>query len=560
MSTNDTPIVPIIDINRSHRRWRIEEIYTGPSGVGRYVPNVDDEVFSWDTGLWRVVSVNYSTGISQLVLHIPPKEGESLNNEDILLGTGPGHISESFRAYLDTSVMPHVLAVDSRLRCFGTTSSYVKIFKGTNIGPDGVVISVMYDQSGNLLGENIPLELVAYPKDPLTDNPSMDNIAVKTPMVGYTTTQMVDNEVLTVVCYSDAGHVISISRLLVFNTAFIRTTDVSKKYISSIHLESPFIDPTNFNLLKFPINLPLNAMELRGVITYSNGDVVRLPIDGNKFVVHGFENFVTTIENQTIPLVLTYYLSDEEFVYDSSIGINRHISKPYFATTTAVDGSYSVKMFCAPVWVNELEGYRLRWFLYNLNREEVIEVTQHVQIAANSRSFNPVEYGVMQNISVAIDMNKVNSLYTSYRHTQNVGVALLSHGNLDQTRWNVVYSSSQTIPYGQNLKANLKFINVNHWVLNLNSGFANRETWLENIFYNSLPLTHPNFEIRPPEPNFFVVVIGNQRIECPIEQWNTDIVSTVGVESGDVVLIEFIRRNASSDLQLGIGVLPVTRI
>lgn len=557
MSTNDTPIVPIIDPNRSHRRWRMEEIYTGPTGSGRYVPNLDDEVFSWGTGLWRVIGVDYSTGLSELQIYIPPKEADSIDHTDVLLGTGPGYQSETFRAYLDTSVMPHVLAVDSRLRFYGTTNSFVKIFLGTDISDQGTVVSAMYDQGGTLLGDNIPLELVAMPNDPVNDNPGMNNYAVKTPMVGYTTVKMSDNEVVTVVAYDDAGHVTSIAKLLVKNTAFIRTSDQSKKYVASIHLESPFMSNSDDTLLEYPINLPVEAMELRGVVTYSDGSRLVLPVDGTKFALHGISNFVSTIVGQQIPLVLTYYLSEEEYVYGASTGVTKHISIPYSATTTNVDGSYSVKLFAAPVWVNAIEGYRLRWFMYNLDREEVYEVTQHVQLAANSRSFNPIEYGTMQQLSVAVDMNKVNSKYTSYRHTQTVSIALLNQGSLDQENWNINYTPGQEVPYGDNFRANLRFVNTNYWVLNLNSGFTSKETWLENVYYNAQPLVHPDFENRAPEPNYFTIVIGNQRIECPIEQWNSDIVTQVGVNDGDVVLIEFFKRNAATDLQLGIGVLPV---
>jgi len=195
--------------------------------------------------------------------------------------------------------------------------------------------------------------------------------------------------------------------------------------------------------------------------------------------------------------------------------------------------------------------------MYNLDREEVYEVTQHVQLAANSRSFNPIEYGTMQQLSVAVDMNKVNSKYTNYRHTQTIGIALLNQGSLDQENWNINYTPGQEVPYGDNFRANLRFVNTNYWVLNLNSGFTSKETWLENVYYNAQPLVHPDFENRAPEPNYFTIVIGNQRIECPIEQWNSDIVTQVGVNDGDVVLIEFFKRNAATDLQLGIGVLPV---
>jgi len=550
MSTDIATMIPIIDPNRAHRRWRDTEIYTGPSGTGRYVPNVDDEVFSWNTGLRRVVSVDYSTGLSVLEAYVAPVQVTTVDSEDILLGAGPGYQSESYRVYIDDSVIPHTLALDSRLFFYGSNSSYIKLFVGSDISSTGEIVSTMYDQGGTLLGDNIPLELVVLPV-------GQDNIAVKAPMVGYATRSLPDNEVVTVVAYNDAGHVLSIARVLVMNTAFIRTVDVSKKYIRTIYLESPFLSTSDDRTLEYPINLPVEAMELRGIVNYSDGTRAEMAVDGDKFALHGLSNFVSTIAGQEIDLVLSYYLSDEEFVYGASTGVTKHISVNYNAKTTMVDGAYSVKLFVAPVWVNAIEGYRLRWFLYNLERKEVYEVTQYAELAVNSRSFNPTEYGTMQNISIAINMKDVNSDYTNYRHTQTIGIALMTQGTNDQDNWNINYVNGQSSPYGKDLRASLTFINTNNWVVNLNSGYSNFDEWLDNVYYNSQPLIHPEFETAPPKPNYFTLVMGVNTIECPIEQWNQNITLQHGVADGDVVMVEFILRSATADLQLGMGVLPV---
>ena len=61
MSVNDTPIVPVHDPDRGFRVWNRDEVY-GQSEKGRYVPNLDDAVWDWDTGLWRVIEVDITTG------------------------------------------------------------------------------------------------------------------------------------------------------------------------------------------------------------------------------------------------------------------------------------------------------------------------------------------------------------------------------------------------------------------------------------------------------------------------------------------------------------------
>ena len=61
---------PIIDPQRPHTRWSLDEIYNGSDTGGEYTPNPDDEVWSWSGGLYRVVAVDYQTGLSTLEKHL----------------------------------------------------------------------------------------------------------------------------------------------------------------------------------------------------------------------------------------------------------------------------------------------------------------------------------------------------------------------------------------------------------------------------------------------------------------------------------------------------------
>lgn len=550
---SDVAIVPISDPNRGHRRWLKSEIYTGPNGTGRYVPNEEDEAWDWVTGLWRVVTVNRTTGLSQLVQYIPPNTGESVSEEDILLGVGPGYQSESYRVYLDTSVIPHVLAIDSRLRVYGTTVSAVKVFWGTDISDESKVISAMYDQGGTLLGENIPLELVQMPNNPQSGVPSAINYAVKTPMVGYTSQKLPDNEPVTVVMYDDVGNVTSIAKLLIMNTAFIRTTDASKKFITSIHLDSPFLSEGDDSLLKFAINMPVDALNARGVVTYSDGSKKIMPVDGTKFNLYGLQNFIATIVGQKIELVLSYKLSADEYVYGASASLQKHLSIPYWATTTRLDGAYSVKLFCFPQWVDDITGFKLRWFLFNLNRSEFHEVTSLVTFGVNSLPFDPISYGPIQRVTVGINMNDLDSSYSNWRHSQTIGIALLAPGNEISNGWNIEYSPGQAELYGKGLRAISTFVNVNNWKLKIDCGLELQSTWLQKVFYNAEPLVNTQSENRAPEPNHFVLMIGNKEYTYPIDRWNTELLVTSVPANGEPLFIRFIRRLPENDLQLGIG-------
>ncbi len=540
----DTNAVVIVDPSRGFRTWHMNEIYfPNGRGTGRYVPNVNDLVVDYTQGFFRVVAVDYTTLESTLQKWTPPTESQAVTDEDILLGAGPGTQSESFRAYLDTSVFPHRLAVDSRCHVYGTHCVSMKIFLGTDLSPAGEVISAFYDQSGVFLGENIPLELVAMP--------DQNNRAVKTPQVGYTTRHLPDGEVVTAVFYSDTGNVVSIAKLLIKNTAFMRTTDASRKYVTGISVETPFLSPSDPKLIQFPINMPVANLNLMGVVHYSDGSKLKMPVDGTKFSMYGLDNYISTVQGQKLPLVLTYKLSEEEYSYVNEPSPNKHISEAYTATTLKADGSYSVKLFAYPVWIDRLNGYRLEYFLYNLDRETWYNVTNVVQMATGSRAFNPSEYGILQKITVAVDLNRVDPKYAAYRHVQTFEITLLNDGDLnDQDNWTVGFSPGQSPPYGVGVQALATFVDAANWRLDLTCGCKTLEEWLDKVYYPTQPLVDPESEIEPPEPNFFVLVSGNSRAEFPIEQWGSLITVPTVPPEGRNVYLEFIRRGSVTDKQL----------
>lgn len=545
MSSPQQPVI-IFDPTRSFRMWHISEIYIAdnPTHPGRYVPNVNDMVVDYDRGFFRVTASDGSSGESVLVKWDPPADSNNIDDFDILLGSGPGTQSESFRAYLDTSVMPHTLSLDSRLHLYGSNAKYIKIYKGTDIGPSGDVISAYYDQSGSFLGDNIPLENVSMP--------DVNNVAIKAPKAGYTLRELPDGEVCTVVVFDDVGGVTSTSKVLIKNTAFMRTTDASLKYITGIAMKSPFMSASNPKLLQFPINMPVLNLNLMGVVSYSDGSKLEMPIDGTKFSIYGLDNFVSSVQGQKIPLVLSYALSPGEYSYVGEPSPNKHISEAYEATTLKADGAYSVKLFAYPVWVNALSGYRLEFFLYNLNRAQVYNVTNLVELATNSAPFNPTEYGIVQKLAYALDLNKVDSQFAAYRHVQTFEIVLLTNGDLNgQDNWTIGFSPGQDPRYGVGLEAIAQFENTNNWKLNLSSGCTTEDEWLDKVFYASQPLYDPYSELKAPKPNFFVLVSKNHRVEVPIANWGSVLTVHEVPNEGAPVYLEFLRRGSDTDLQLG---------
>jgi hypothetical protein len=545
-----SPSPPTLIVNRdikTLRTWNITDIYSPTTNTtGQYVPNVNDLVVDYTVGYFRVTASDDTTGISVLAPWSPAQVSTPNGDLTVLLGDTPGVQYESFRAYIDQSVVPYTLAIDSRLHLYGTSVSYIKVFLGSDCSQHGTVISQMYDTAGNLLGDNIPTELCL--------NPNGNNLAIQCPQVGYTLTQLADGDLLTIVAYEANGSASFTAPVLVKNTGYIRTTDASINYITSIAIETPFLSQSNPLLIQYPINMPVEQLNLIGVVTYSDGTTTRLPVDGTKFTMMGLEDFVATIQGQTIPLVLQYTLSPGEVNYGSTSTAQRYITKQYFATTLANDAAYTVKLFAYPIWVDPINGYRLDWWLYTLDRDAPYNVTSVVQGALNSVAFNPLLYGVVQNLSVAVNMASVSSSFANYRHTQTIAVSLLARGDTQtQTDWTVTFAPGQQPPYGLGVQALLSMNSQDYWQLDISSGFNSQAQWLTNLYFNTLPLYSPFNESVPPTPNYFALIVGNQRIEIPVSQWNQPIVIPGGVAEGVPIYLQFFLRNSQTDLQLSIA-------
>lgn len=545
-----TGTVPVYDPNRGYRQWRINEIYTGPNGAGNMVPNIDDTVIDFNRGILRVIDVDITTNLSQMVDWKTPSSGE-FDDDDVLLGIGPGPDYESARCYINKSVIPYTMCVDTHLHSYGSRATYMKVFLGTDISsPNARVISAVYNQAGEFVSENVPLVLAAHNQ--------VDNYTIKVPAEAFTNDNLADGEVVTAVFYNDVVGPVGRNKLLVANTAFIRKAEASQRYITDISLESPFLDDSEANTLYAPLNLPVEALTLTGRVHYSDGSVVEMPINQGRMNLYGLENYVATIIGQPAPLALVYLLGQGE----SGMGVQGqpgqyHMGKKYTIRTIDVVGAYSVKLFVVPKWVDPASGWRLEYFLYNLDRGDFYYATPYVEAGVNSAVYNPLLYGVAQNLVVAVDLNKIDPRLKPFRHVQAFQIALMNNGVTDATPYLLAYDPGQNPEYGANLSARLKLISIGSWKLDISQGKTSLSEWLAAVYLPTKPLYDPTVETGPLTPTHFVVSINGIRTEYAISDWNKSLDSITGGVIGSPVILEWVYKTSTATLQLGCSGLKI---
>lgn len=527
-----------VNPNRKWELWHASEIYssTNPNG---YLPNIDDVILDFASGLHRVISVDYvAMTYTSVPWRIPAVNGVGL--DDTLIGTGPGLISESYRLYINKQTTPFTVSFDSRLRVPNPAARHVKIFKGYDVSPSGQVVSRQYDVAGNFISENVPLAWV-HPDEPTLG---------RAPSVCHTLTDLKTHDVVTVVVYGDEGIAMSLNHLLVEESSYIRRTDANTKYVIDISIESPYLNDDGLHL-DVPINQTVQSVALMGVVTYSDYSQIKLPINGTKFHLDGMNNYVATIVGQSNPVVLKYYLAPEETYIGGLNGSEHHVARPYRIRSRKVNGANTVKLYSFPTWEPENNRYGLKHYMANLDRNFFKNVTGSVRIAENSAPFNPNRYGVLQEMSLVVNLEDVSSFFTEFYHVQTIGVSLIGPGTDNGTLWTMEFTPNQVPPYGWNLFAEMTFINAGYWKLKLGSGRPSREIWLQDSYWSIQPLFDVQRESRAPEPNLIRIHFKNSVVEQTLDQWNSELIVPNDYQHGETLVVEFVRRLPTGDQHLG---------
>lgn len=390
-----------------------------------------------------------------------------------------------------------------------------------------------------------------------------NNQAIKTVMPAKTSANLLDDEVVTAVFYSISGNVVDKQQLLVSNTAFIRSLNANAKTVVGVGIQSPFLSSTNAKNIVYPRNIALTAENLTGVVYYSDGSEMALPVDGVRFSVSGLDAYDSTSVGVTYPLVATYELSNNEQAYGGVGGV-RSVSENYTVTTANPNLDYEVRLFAYPKWIDNTAGYRLTWWIYDASRSVAQDVSELVDLASDSAAFAPKVYGIKQTLKARIDLSQINGNYESYIHVQTVDVKLQAPGTFRQNlstppNWFVTPISGQTPLFGQGVFATYTIVSGNAKTMSVKGGFTTLNDWLQAYYWNMLPITLEPSELVAPTPTHFVLVVNGHEFSYPISAWNTVLSITAPAANNDTVYVRF-QYAGQNLLELGCAGMPLYQL
>ncbi len=553
---------PLQDTSNLWKMWSINEIYLGREAKGKYIPKVGDmvvEIVGFKITRYIVVGINWTNGVAELRQEESNSYSNTFSDTDTLLGLGGSTGLSSYICYIDKSTSPYRLSVDQRLYVMGSMTTRCKIFRGNLLTSDGEVISRSFGTNGLLNNDWLDLEIAGVIQ--VSDKPVVENKTIRSIRPGYTVTNLDSGELVTAVFYSDEGFVVHKQQLVIEETSFIQPPEASTNYVTGISVISPFIQNEQDRIIRFPLNVPLAGLNLIGVVHYLDGSTKEFPVDGRKFKIMGFSGFVATRPGVRIPLTISYQLAENEKNYAAVVGSGRHIAQSYEAITVDIDGSYGVRLFCVPSWIDYARGYELKWYLYNLNRNLSVDVTELVRINATVSAFDPIAYGRLQTLSVSLNLNSVSAKFKPYVYTQAIELTILRQGTERLTNWKISYTPGQPIAYGDGIYAGANMLATDRWSVNLRSDASSLEDWLQRTYYASQPLINPQAESLAPKPTHFAVIAGAVELRYPIENWDRNFVINRAIPMSSSLVVKFIRvLESGAELDLACCGFPVYEV
>lgn len=538
----------------------IEDMFSGNEGNNKIIPKVGDYVIEPESfTVYIVAALDYNTYLPTLEqTDITAPTSITSISDKISSPTLPV-TSNTYRLYYDNNTSPASVSVDARLVVYSNRVYYAKLFKGTNIYDSNSVISVNYDSSGNVAGDYVPVVSVHF------DN--TNNFYAKIVPTFNTNYALKNGDSVTLVLYNSDSSVVSVQVLTVVEvTGFVQASG-PRKYITGLSLDSPFMSDTVPSTLQYPVNLDIKNLDLVGVVSYSDATKKYVPVaPGGGFYVYGIEQFNKSELFQPTPLILKYVFGEGEGAVNNVTYTNDAITDKIDLISVPEITSYTFKLYCVPVYVNQNVGYQLAWFVLSLSRNSYFNVTSLINYSSNT-NYNPKNFSYQQNVYASLFAGNVSTSLPQIYISSYTGVFLNDPlGAADYPY--VVYQdkvNSPSVGFGLGLRA--VALDSSYTNLDISQNMTDFNIWLSAVYYNNLPLINTSTEQTPPTPTHFEVYynpnpVGNNLSSWidgmlsdryMIQQWNTPITLRSVLSKRANIIIKFLYINGTTNSVLGIS-------
>lgn len=549
--------VPVWDPEGLYKEWAYDEIYFGKDSIGegkkgRFVPNVGNKVWSRERGTYYVKELNPTTLIPVLERYVEPVVGGA-DSMDWLLGVGDRWPQQGFFVYADNEQTIPRVSMDAQAIFRHPSIKYFRLY-GYNEAGNLEVISAWFNQSGEYVDDQVPRLEVDSTQSP-------DGYKYYVPEVFWATRKLIEKEEVKIVGFSAENNEIAEAGFVVRLGNHVRRGNTPVRRIASIELRCAYLSTTEENRIRIPTGTNIASVAMMCRLNYESGAYLDIPIDGTKVRIQGLEESVSSSPGWLRDIILYYYLGEGEVYIGSDSNDGKSLRKLYKVEVDPTQETYGFKLFVFPTWVDANNGYSLLSFLHDYDHSQVYDVTGMVELTSNSGEWDPLKYGVKQYLRMALDVEKVDPRYSTYRHVQTLQFTLMAPGTQDvDNHWRVYFEDGQAPAYGDGCRAVLTYVSSQVWSGDLSCGAGSLDEWLDKLYYRTLPLFDPTTEQVPMVPTHFIYTLRGQRYRHPISDWNKVIQVKTGGQQGETSVIHFISSQNGVDLYLATSGLFVQQV
>ena len=474
--------MPVLISNPEKFFWHINEVYIGPSSgpTQVYQVKVDDLVLNWNTGLWKVQSMNLD-GSPVLVRWDP---SEFANPVDIdggiitgLSGYQPSVINKAF--YRNPSGSDRYIRIDSRYKVYGTGTLICKLFKGTDISSNGIVIT-----TDSFI-------------TPTQDYATMTSLGggIYIPPELLITTVLADGDTVTLVVYNNGGGRLSYTHFIVKMASGILPLNASNKFIQQITLNSSWVDIGDPDLIKVPLghSFPTDLSTMDATVTFTDNTTKVVSIDGIDCSLLGVSSFNNALLGNINYITLLYNPAPLEVTQNGNM--NAQVTRTYKVIVDDSSPISGYKVYLS-IGYNEVQDiFTITPYLTHVTYGEPykLEVGQYSILKLNGESLNmDRSYNVgapAEDINIKVYLNEVYpNLFPNINtvFTQVIRLDLSDVSSYNST-WKLDYNLADTDVLDGIYKA-VTLASDDYEKVSITGGSNSQSIWLDRLYDKIVPI------------------------------------------------------------------------
>ncbi len=489
--------------------------------AGQIIPRPHSLVLDLDTGLgnpptlWEVLTVVEDTGVYTLgpvgtTLLAPTTQLPNDGDESPCSLIDYGNCR--FYLYYDESESPTKLNVDKKVIILGNDAKDYELMKYDVESDNYLPISLNYDTNGIFRGNRVPLEsIVGSPNTKVATN-------------CHTSIEMEDEDVYYMFIYDYSGSQCGSIKLYAKRAVVNNVLD-DTEIIEDFQLEGTQKNALGFYI--FPDQDP-DSLVIDPQVTYNNGKVTSIPIDGSVCHLYGFEGFTAAYPGQQVDILVKYFLSPMQQAAGDFLDVvndARFLFKQEKVIVMATDETeFKIKILTVPRYVPALGAWTLMFYLYEIGSDTVRNITH---LVSTDIPFNGVDMNANQAMILSFRLREVFPAANQdiqYQQPLVIRLAPFSFYERYTTRdsigdeWGVFGVDAPTVP-----RPVIYFDPTAEQYYIPTSKFMNVDIFLTAAYYKARPLFDTSWQVEPIEPTHFTIrdaSTGMLVLASPIEMVN----------------------------------------